>query len=217
MKVLFFDTESSDLFAPWGRILCASFAGLTENPVSLRGDKPARKSRVPSLGKCMPGRDVIDDARLCIAIRDLLEEADIIVSWNGKLHDIPLLNARLQFAGERPVAIKRWPAGTHLDAMYYVRGSAMKIGGWKLDRAATFFGVAHQKTSIDGVTWQRAAAGYRKDMDLVVEHCEADVNVLRDLLPYYAPHVNQLALPFSAWWKFADKVVLNNARKELSA
>ena len=99
MKVTFYDTESTDLSASWGRILCASFAGLKGDTITFRGDTRPHGVADSSSQLYFPGNDTVDDSKLVVAIRDELEAADIIVDWNGILHDIPLLNARLQLAG----------------------------------------------------------------------------------------------------------------------
>lgn len=190
MKVTLFDTESTDLAASWGRILCCSFHDLGEgdNVTTFRGDvKPHRR----------PVR--VDDSKLCIAIRDRLETADMIVGWNSILHDVPLLNARLAVAGERPLNPRK-----HLDLMFYAGGVSLKVGGRRLDTVAKFFKVPNQKTPLDGDMWQRAAVGDKTNsgvpaMDYIVEHCEADVLVLRDLWPHLFPFVKKFQLPLSSW------------------
>lgn len=185
MKVVFYDTESSDLSASWGRILCASFADLTGKAKTFRGDAPRFK-----------GRNLVDDSKLVVAIRDELEKADMIMDWNGKLHDVPLLNARLALAGERPLRLGEKNGATrHVDLMWYAGGSSMKIGGRRLDTVAKFFKCDNQKTPLDGETWQLAAAGDRKAMNLVVEHCEADVLVLRDVFPNLAAGIKKYQFP----------------------
>lgn len=206
MKVLFFDTESTDLSASWGRMLCASFVTLSGEVYTLRGDK--RPHDLPSSGhaKFLPGEETVDDSKLVIAIRDELESADIISGWYSTLHDIPLLNARLAIAGARPYQGKTWPAGSHLDLIWYAGGSSMKIGSKKLDNVAKFLELPNQKTPLDGKTWQRAATGDRAAMNLVVEHCEADVLTTRDTFPYLAQHVKKLQLPMSKWYKHIEEM-----------
>lgn len=167
------DTESTDLKAMMGRILCASFVTLDGKPYTFRADMAPWKSKDP-----------IDDSRLCVAIRDELEKFNLIVGWNSKLHDIPLLNARLSKVGERPYHCQNF----HLDAMWYAGGSSQKIGSRKLDNVAKFYGLNDQKTEITWDDWQRAGAGDVKAMKTVVHHCEQDVKVLRaaywKLLPF---------------------------------
>ena len=108
IKVLFFDTESTALDGDWGRILCASFLELTEEqPYTYRKD----------LRPCI-GRNKIDDSKLVVAVRKEIESADIVIGWNSILHDIPLLNARLAAADERPIRLGEKYGIAHIDLMY---------------------------------------------------------------------------------------------------
>lgn len=195
MRVLFFDTESTDLAASWGRILCASFATLTGEVWTLRGDSRGCK-----------GRNAVDDSRLVVKIRDELERADIIVDWYGILHDVPLLNARLAKAGERPVRLGEKYGTRHLDLIWYAKGQSMKIGGAKLETVAKFFRCDNQKTPLDGETWQLAATGDKEALDLVVEHCEADVLVLRDVFPHLAPYVKKFQFGLNEVWEHLEQI-----------
>ena len=195
MKVLFFDTESSDLSASWGRVLCASFVELNGPAYTFRYDQPEYR-----------GKTLIDDSKLAVAIRDELEDADIVCGWNSILHDQPLLNARLALAGERTLRVGEKFQTWHLDMMYYAGGQSMKVGGRKLDTIAKFFKADNQKTPLDGEIWQLAAVGDREALDLVCEHCEYDVLVLRDLWPYLAPQVKKFQFSLSEVWKVIDQI-----------
>jgi len=197
LRVLAYDTESTDLSASWGRILCCSFCVITD-------DSPAYTFR--SDRAKWRGEHIVDDSKLVVAIRDELEKADIIVSWNGILHDIPLLNARLAYAGERGVHLGEKFGTWHLDAMYYSGGQSMKVGGRRLDTIAKFFGVKNQKTPLDGVTWQKAAAGDKNAMNDIVIHCEQDVLVLRDLWEFLAPHVKKFTFTLSEVYPFIGEI-----------
>lgn len=196
MKVTFFDTESTDLFASWGRILCCSFVDLFSDDVTtVRGDQ-----------KPYVGRNKVDDSRLVVAIRNELERSDIVVGWNSILHDIPLLNARLGAAGERPVRLGEKHGTFHLDLMWYAGGQSMKIGGRRLATVSKFFNVENEKTPLDGETWQLASVGDVDAMDLVVDHCEADVLVTRDVFPYLAPGVKKIQFTLSEVWKLLPQI-----------
>lgn len=176
MKIAFFDTESTDLKAMMGRLLCATVKTIDGSMVTYRIDEAPHK-----------GRSAIDDSKLCVALRDTLEEANLIVGWNSKLHDIPLLNARLAKAGHRP-----FQPQMHLDLMWYAGGSSMKIGSRKLDNVAKYFELPSQKTPISWDMWQRAASGDKEAMDIVVEHCECDVDVLEEAYWHLIPYVKNL-------------------------
>lgn len=175
MKILFFDTESTDLKGMMARMLCASYCDLDGKPSTHRADE-------------FKGRSKIDDGKLCLAIRDELESANLIVGWNSKLHDIPLLNAKLAKAGHRPFR----PLNFHLDLMWYAGGASMKIGSRKLDNVAKFFKLEEQKSPLDWDTWQEAGMGSKEALDYVVEHCEADVKVLREAYKHLLPYVANL-------------------------
>lgn len=193
--MLFYDLESTDLAASFGRILCASFATLDEDPYTFRGD------RKPYVGKTK-----IDDSRLVKAVRDELEGADMIVGWNSKLFDGPMINARLAKAGERPLMLGEKHGVRHLDLMWYSGGQSMRIGSKRLDNVQKFFGSDHAKTPLDPETWALAATGDRPSMDGVVEHCESDVLVLRDLWPHLASHVKQFQFSLSEVWPFIGEI-----------
>lgn len=162
-KTVYFDTESTDLKGMMGRILCASFAdefGNVEN-LSIRD---------------YPGKNVIDDGPLCIAIRDRLNAADIVVGWNSKEHDIRLLNVRLLKAGADPVRGDI----LHIDLMW-ATNYLYKLGSRRLVSWEQFVGSDHSKTPLEWEVWQMAGAGDEKALDSVIEHCDADVLVLRDV------------------------------------
>lgn len=174
MRVCFWDLETTGLTAIMGRILTCAFVGLTDDPVVYRTDVKPWK-----------GRNKIDDGPLAVAIRDYLEEYDLIVGHNIRLFDIPLLNARLAKADERPLR-------THfvMDTMWAAR--QMRIGSSKLDNLQKFFELTEAKTPIKWETWQLASQGDKAALDEVIEHNIQDVLVTRDLYPYVLPYVATL-------------------------
>lgn len=195
MNVVVFDIEATDLAASWGRMLCCSFAPLGGETYTFRADRAKWK-----------GKNAVDDSRLAVAIRDELEKYDIVVGWNSKLYDVPMINARLALAGEREVRIGSKYASHHWDAMWTAGGSTLRIGGKRLETVSKYFGTNSSKTPLTGQTWQLAAAGDKKAMDEVVEHCEADVEVLRDLWPHLAPLSKQMTFNMSEVWQFIDQI-----------
>lgn len=176
MKIVAFDLETTNLTAIMGRVLCGSFLnivdGVKTKPRTLRLDQLAKKDRM-------------DDRKLVCAIRDELENAHMIVGWNSKMFDVPFLNARLVFHGERI-----YKPQMHLDLMYYSKGTSARIGSSKLLNSQKFFRLKEAKTDISWENWNRAALGERPAMDDVVLHCEKDVVVLAEvywrLLPFVA-------------------------------
>jgi uncharacterized protein YprB with RNaseH-like and TPR domain len=177
MRIAFFDVESTDLKGMMARILCASILPLGSKPHTLRLDDRRFK-----------GRSKIDDSKLVAAIRDELETYNLVVGWNSKLFDIPLINSKLAKSEQRPCALQ-----FHLDLMWYAAGSSMRIGSRKLDNVAKFFKLTDQKTELDWDTWQLAGTGDKPALDYVVRHCEADVKVTAGAYKHLLPYVRNLS------------------------
>jgi uncharacterized protein YprB with RNaseH-like and TPR domain len=164
-KIAVFDIEHTPGFvATFGRLLCCSFGTLYGSDVlTIRGDDWRFK-----------GKKKTDDSKMAAKIKELLESAWMWASWNGKIHDISYLNGRLMLAGLRPVE-KRM----HLDLMYYARKPHISLHSARLDAVAKAFKLQEQKTEIDYEVWLRATMLESDAMDVVVEHCEADIKTTR--------------------------------------
>lgn len=128
------------------------------------------------------GPDITDDYQICADLRDALDRYDIWFTWNGKLFDVPVLNGRLRFHGMEPL-----PPKMHVDLMYKATGSSMRIGRRSLQSVSEYFGVQNRKTPLSVRTWDKAMAGSEEAYDLIIEHCEADVLVTRDVFNVQKP------------------------------
>jgi uncharacterized protein YprB with RNaseH-like and TPR domain len=122
------------------------------------------------------GRDITNDRDLVNAYARALEEYDILVSWNGKLFDIPVISARLAYHRLRPL-IK----GKHIDAMYYASGGSMRLGRRSLQSVSEYFNTDNRKSPLSVRIWDKAMSGSEPDYQLIKEHCDADVLVLREV------------------------------------
>src|SRR5262245_48631991 len=131
-----------------GRVLCASFLEIVPERC-----RPRPKPYTFDASE-YAGRNSLDDSLLCTAIRDELPRSNLPAPWNGKLFDIPFLNARLAKARLSPSRPQ-----FHLDAMYYARGSGLRIGSSKLDNVQKYFGLSESKTELEWATWQLAGQG----------------------------------------------------------
>ena len=177
MRIAAVDLETTDLKANMGILLCGSFQDIL---VEGRYPKPS------TLSLKTTDSDVYDpdpDKALAVALRNKIESYTMIVTWNGKLFDIPFLNSRLMFHHERPVRVQ-----FHLDCMLYMAGSSNRVGSRKLISAQQFFRIKEQKTGLDWEVWKRAMKGDTQAMKEVTRHCEVDVTVLAKaywrLLPF---------------------------------
>ena len=178
MRIAAFDIETTDLKAMMGLLLCGSFQPIVPEE---HGSAEAYTLFDP-LGPKVK-KDANPDKALAIALRNEVEKYDVIVTWNGKMFDIPFLNARLLKHHERPVRVK-----FHFDAMYQAGYSANRIGSKKLVNVQKFLDCTEAKTEIDWDVWKLAIMGDDEALAQVIEHCEQDVKVLAEvywrLLPY---------------------------------
>jgi len=162
MYIAVWDLECTHLKGFMATILCCSIKAVSPDqehePYTLRLDAD----------EFVDSEDPTNDRKLCVAIRDHLEQYHMIVGWNSKAFDRHLLNAKLLKYGEREMK-----AQFHLDPMHYCQG----IGSKRLVNVQQFLGLADKKTDIEWDDWKRAAAYDSKAMDTVVEHCEYDVRV----------------------------------------
>jgi uncharacterized protein YprB with RNaseH-like and TPR domain len=133
------------------------------------------------------GPDITDDRELVGAYADALSEYDILVSWNGKLFDVPVIQARLAYHG-----LRRLDLNMHVDLMYYATGQFMRMGRKSLQSVSEYFEVSNQKTPLRVRQWDGAMAGKPEEYEKIVEHCDADVLVLRDVFPVLKRHVRTI-------------------------
>lgn len=133
------------------------------------------------------GEDITNDRDLVASYADALKQYDILVSWNGKLFDQPVLQARLAFHG-----LPRLDLNMHIDLMYYATGQFMRMGRKSLQSVSEYFEVSNQKTPLRVRQWDGAMAGKPEEYAKIVEHCDADVLVLRDVFPVLKRHVRNI-------------------------
>ena len=129
--------------------------------------------------------DLIDDAELIEAYVDKLEEFDILVGWNSKLFDLPVINGRFATNKSR----RRLRPTHHIDLMYQAGMGKMRIGRRSLESVSNVFDSPNRKTPLDVRTWDRAYAGDPEAYAKIVEHCNADCLVLHDVFGDLKPGV----------------------------
>ena len=169
-KIGFFDIEATHLKPNVGRILCCSFLGIDD----------AIPTTFHALERRFKEDDVYNDGKLGIAIRNKLEEYDIIVGWNSKNFDIKFINSRCIRVDGR---IK--DAQYHIDGMWSWRSKMNAWSGLESVQQFTLPSGENVKTKIAWDKWMQAL-GWNKRlreeaMAEIVDHCERDVLVLRDV------------------------------------
>lgn len=125
------------------------------------------------------------DGSILARIWELLNEADIVITQNGKKFDLPKLNARFLFAGFPP-------------PMYYsvidtkeVMKSTFGLSSNKLDYATTFLGIENKDHMIFD-DWKRCLLGGKlgkQALNKMLEYNKKDVLIMEELYVRLRPWI----------------------------
>lgn len=169
MSVFIFDLETTGFDALAGElILCCGLAPLGSDDAML-----LTNDNVP----------VTDDKELAISIRDTLEAAEGIISWNGHKFDLPFLNDRLRRHGEKPLLHLN-----SMDLMLEMKKLIPYFGsniGAKLEDYMIGLGLPYVKTQFSPPIWYAAVQGDPEAMEFITSHCVADVKATRAIFEHY--------------------------------
>ena len=125
------------------------------------------------------GPVITDDKELVATYCKRLEEYDILIGWNSALFDIAVLRGRNLFHGQLPL-----DPHMAIDLMYKASGGAARIGRRSLASVSEYFDVPNRKTPLSVRTWDLAMSGDESAYEKIVEHCDADVLVTRDVFSF---------------------------------
>lgn len=176
-RIMLFDIEATALIAEMGRVLCVSVGEI---------DLPTQK--VGALRTFVKKNDdPADDKEVVREACDLLRQADGWVTYYGARYDVPMLQSRL-LANK----LKTMPINIpHIDLWKTSRWE-LKLRSNRLANVEEFLQLDERKTKIDWNSWIRAAAGWKKEMAYVVDHCKKDIRVLdqayKKMLPLIRSH-----------------------------
>jgi len=141
--------------------------------------------------------DAADDAALVHLAWEMLNDADEIVTHNGKSFDVKVLNTRLAYYGFPPVDDKI----KHVDTKQVAK-SKLSLYSNSLDNVAKFFGVAEKMHWPDKWgTWERIAfkEATKEDFEIMDRYCKQDVKVLRDIYMKLRPYMGNKAANREHW------------------
>ena len=171
-KRIFWDLETSDLFADWGSIFCIGYE------VEGEGIKCISITDFPGWEK-RPW----DDTAVIASFLKVLQRDDIgmEVTHYGTLFDLPYLQARMTANGQGVL-----PLVAHFDT-YFAAKSKLKIKSRSLKNVAEHAGVRFKKTALDPRVWKMAARADKQSLDYIVDHCIADIRVLKAVYKVVAP------------------------------
>lgn len=165
MRIVTFDLEMSNLSANFGMLLCGGFKTYGARKITIHriDEMPDYKERP------------WDDEVLASKLAEELEDADILVSYNGKRFDLPFLNARLVKFGAKPIIGKK-----HID-LFFTSKFQLKLSNWSLDALAKHLQLNVQKTRMEGEQWTKAMTGDAGALQYIIDHCVLDVKVLEQV------------------------------------
>lgn|SRR5574344_163361 len=190
VKILIFDVETAPMRAyVWGRwkqnvsleatisewfMLCWSAKWLYSGEI---------------ISDCVTPSEALaeDDKRIVSHLWKLIDEADIVVAYNGKRADIPWMNTRFVVNGLTP------PSPYFIVDPCEVAKKNFGFSSNKLDALAGYFNIEH-KMETDFSLWDKAVRGDQKSLSYMSTYCGKDVKILEEvyliLRPYIKNHPN---------------------------
>ena len=161
-KILVYDIETTDFKANFGHMLMWAGKFVGEDQIySMRIDENPDYNT--------GARTMIDDKRIVLGIRDLLESADAIVHHYGDRFDLPFVNTRCLEWGELP------PAATSKIDTWRVARQNLAMTSNRLGVLAESFGGDNQKGGLSKNQWKLAHHGDKEVLDAMMEYCIQDV------------------------------------------
>lgn len=182
-KILIWDIESTSLKASIGYVICIGYKWYGEDDVYMLSvrDFPSFK------------RDPTYDLEIIEAFREVYEEADLSVTWNGKRFDIPFLQTRLLEHGKKPLGPVSQFDGVE------VGWKKLRLHSNRLQAVQEFFELEDQKTPINFKHWRQAGYGNIKSIEKIEEHCHWDVVVTEDVYERIRPYAGSMHPNMAIW------------------
>ena len=130
----------------------------------------------------------IDDYDIMVAMRDILDEADIVVGWNSKKFDVKKVQARMIALGiEPPSPFKQ------VDVMQE-KGKVASSNSYKLDDTGEEWGIGRKLKHEGWELWYESVKGTQTAINKMHRYCRQDVNLTEKaylkLRPWMATHPN---------------------------
>lgn len=180
ISTLVLDIETTDLAADRGVVLCVCYESSKEPGAvrTLRNDKISKSWKKGIRG---------DDKEIVRQTCGLITEHDVIVAHNGMRFDLPFLRTRALHWG-LPALIEP----KVVDPLK-ILWNKHRLRHNSLGVIADHLGLKDRKTPLEMSVWADAMLnGSKAAMDVIVEHCEADVRVLTGVLSRMTPFIKVL-------------------------
>ena len=159
-KILTFDLETvGQMDSSYGQVVTWGAKWLGDDTVTVKDLRDFKHSY-----KTQPW----DSTELLCSLADVIDEADMVVTFYGKGFDWQMIQGPLTKIDRylKPVP--------HID-LYFINKHHHKLGRGSLDAALTFFEIQEQKMHLSPLVWRKAMRGNSEAMDLLRERCASDV------------------------------------------
>ena len=189
-KILFFDIETTPMISyTWGRwnqnvalgqtiqesyMLCWSASWLHDNKV---------------FGESITPEEAIvgDDSRIIESLWHLVDEADILVAYNGVDFDVKKINGMFFLKGLNP------PSPYKVVDPCRVARSKFGFSSNSMDALAKYLGI-EMKMNTDFSLWKECMRGNQEALNYMLKYNKKDVEILKEIyikmLPYITTHPN---------------------------
>lgn len=169
-RILFWDIETTNLNADFGTILAIGYKWAHE--------KRVRIIKINDYETFEDDRT--DDSGVVADFLKVWESADIHVTYNGTLFDVPYVTAKMM---EYRLGIT--PNVPHVD-LYFI-AKKLRISRKSMQNVGYFLGISNEKTPVEGKIWKRAMTGHEPSIKYIVDHCKADILVTEELYNLLKP------------------------------
>lgn len=131
-------------------------------------------------------KDVNDDFALVRASYEVLRDADVVVTHNGKRFDWKFLQTRILLHGFAPL-----PKILHVDTCAESKKHLLMFNN-RLNTLAKFFGSIEKKENGGWPLWVKVSNRDPEAMQLMAEYCKQDVLSLEEIFKKLLPVISQL-------------------------
>lgn len=130
----------------------------------------------------------LNDYNLMVELRDLLDEADVIVTQNGRKFDIRVINARFIYHNLTPPAPYK-----HIDTLTEAK-RYLKLSSYSLDDMCAYFGIGTKLKHEGFSLWKKCMEGQKTAWKTMKKYNKHDIVLTEQLYlrlrPYMVTHPN---------------------------
>ena len=119
---------------------------------------------------------------MAISLRDLLNEADAVITYNGNRYDLPKIRGHLMLEGQKPFA-----PPTSIDLIKTVKSLGFVMN--RLAYIAPLLGIGEKMKHEGFQLWRSVLEGDKRAQDRMQKYCIQDVKVTQRLYKHILPFI----------------------------